>query len=1216
MNTKIFLIFIALLCTMLITPAEAMLMIPEEAKTWYVDDSGGADFTNIRAAVNSASSGDTIFVYAGTYDGFEIPVPYLTIKGEGPDLVTVYGRIDIPMTAYYANATGTILEGMKITRAPLISSPCSDTTIRNCVFDGLSSIDLRAERITFENNVISNITGNNALCLRGAHNSIVKNNIIKNCTGSAIWLRGANITVKNNHIESNGYGFYFRDAGNENKIYLNTITGNTQLTKIKGTIPDITYWNSTTPIKYTYNGQTYTGYMGNYYSDYTGTDEDGNGIGDTPYVLPDNLGTDYYPLMQPYENYFNEKPVFTSIEVTPAAADLTTSSTRQFTAKALDQYGNPIENITFTWSSSNEAAGTVNSTGFFTAASVGETTITASAENINGTAKVTVNPPAVAAIKVSPSTASLTPGAALQFTAEAFDQDENPMSGIGFTWSNDNENIGTIDPDGLFTAKSFGTASISAANGEINGTALINATSTDLLAEAIDEGTQVQGKQGTVNITVKNAGPAATGPFSVLLLDGSTEIGRSTIDALGIGESSSVTIPWTPSSYGEANLTAVIDPEGAVADSNPSNNQFSRTVTVTPSLPDLSVSSVSFSNYPFFNNTLEVTIDNSGAKSAGAFNVTILIGEINRNVSIPELGGGNITTFTVKDIKRQVNENVLITVTVDPENSIPEADETNNEYSKSVTITATDQRYMGGRFSSGMDKVNNAVYHEGHIGVAYSLGGTYYTWFTQKGTVTYTTEDLPIPAGATIKSARLYQGCTWYGYPGFTVEFNGHESQERVAQYGDNINGQDAFDVTPYFNATGNNTAVITAGRYQRGFYGTLLIVVYEAESEPYRQIWINEGSDCLLYGSLDPYVGYSMFNNVSTTDIVSARVTTFLESGDNNEQNTIFFNNQDVTITGKGGSDPAFFKYDVTGAIQNGTNELGVRGEGGNYFNFANAILEVTKVTASEANFSANPTSGDAPLAVKFTDTSTGTPASWEWDFGDGSTSTEQNPTHTYTAEGTYTVKLTVSNSLGSDSEEKVGYINVGSAVLAPVADFSSDITGGNAPLAVQFKDESANTPTSWEWDFGDGKTSNEQDPAHTYETVGTYTVKLTASNYGGSDAIVKTDYISVSSDVSAPVASFTTDSNAGNIPFTVKFTDTSTGEISSWKWDFGDGSTSTDQNPTHTYVTEGSYIVTLTATGPGGSDTVTSAEPLLVSAAITSPSYNGGIPLTTVQS
>lgn len=77
-------------------------------------------------------------------------------------------------------------------------------------------------------------------------------------------------------------------------------------------------------------------------------------------------------------------------------------------------------------------------------------------------------------------------------------------------------------------------------------------------------------------------------------------------------------------------------------------------------------------------------------------------------------------------------------------------------------------------------------------------------------------------------------------------------------------------------------------------------------------------------------------------------------------------------------------------------------------------------------ADFTADPASGSAPLAVAFTDTSTGGPTSWRWGFGDGGTSTEENPIHTYAAEGTYTVKLTVENALGSDTVTKTGYITV----------------------------------------------------------------------------------------------------------------------------------------------------------------------------------------------
>jgi PKD domain/Bacterial pre-peptidase C-terminal domain len=81
--------------------------------------------------------------------------------------------------------------------------------------------------------------------------------------------------------------------------------------------------------------------------------------------------------------------------------------------------------------------------------------------------------------------------------------------------------------------------------------------------------------------------------------------------------------------------------------------------------------------------------------------------------------------------------------------------------------------------------------------------------------------------------------------------------------------------------------------------------------------------------------------------------------------------------------------------------------------------------IQAPGAAFTANPTSGHVPLAVSFTDQSTGNPTSWSWNFGDGATSTEQNPTHTYRTPGIYTVSLTVTGAGGSDKEEKTGFIS-----------------------------------------------------------------------------------------------------------------------------------------------------------------------------------------------
>lgn len=163
---------------------------------------------------------------------------------------------------------------------------------------------------------------------------------------------------------------------------------------------------------------------------------------------------------------------------------------------------------------------------------------------------------------------------------------------------------------------------------------------------------------------------------------------------------------------------------------------------------------------------------------------------------------------------------------------------------------------------------------------------------------------------------------------------------------------------------------------------------------------------------------------------------------------------------------------------------------------------------------FLGSPTNGTAPLAVNFTDQSANDPTGWQWNFGDGETSTQKNPSHTYNSAGTYTVKLTASNSFGSDIEEKIGYIIVSNDGSSPVAAFTGNPTNGTAPLTVNFTDQSSNSPTSWQWNFGDGSTSTQQNASHTYNSAGTYTVELEVSNGYGSDIEVKNNYITVTID------------------------------------------------------------------------------------------------------
>ncbi len=264
---------------------------------------------------------------------------------------------------------------------------------------------------------------------------------------------------------------------------------------------------------------------------------------------------------------------------------------------------------------------------------------------------------------------------------------------------------------------------------------------------------------------------------------------------------------------------------------------------------------------------------------------------------------------------------------------------------------------------------------------------------------------------------------------------------------------------------------------------------------------------------------------------------------------------------------------------------------------------------SAPVAAFSGNPTSGTAPLLVNFSDQSANNPSSWFWEFGDGTTSTQRNPAKTYFGAGIYTVKLTATSSNGSNTLTKNNYISVSAVGIAPVAAFTGSPTSGSAPLSVNFTDQSANNPTIWLWEFGDGTTSNQQNPTKTYLNEGSYTVKLTAANTYGMNTHTKNNYITVNPVGIAPVAAFTGSPTSGSAPLTVNFTDQSTNNPTSWLWEFGDGTTSTQQNPSKTYQNVGGYNVILTATNSYGSNTHTKNSYITVSSSSGGNNLNDGL-------
>jgi PKD repeat protein/C1A family cysteine protease len=264
-------------------------------------------------------------------------------------------------------------------------------------------------------------------------------------------------------------------------------------------------------------------------------------------------------------------------------------------------------------------------------------------------------------------------------------------------------------------------------------------------------------------------------------------------------------------------------------------------------------------------------------------------------------------------------------------------------------------------------------------------------------------------------------------------------------------------------------------------------------------------------------------------------------------------------------------------------------------YFKNTNVCIKAFTVQGSVfpvANFSATPTTGNAPLNVAFTDTSTGTPTALNWSFGDGTSSTIKNPTHTYSAAGNYTVALTATNAAGSNTVTKSIYVNVANTLKPPVAAFSASRTSGNAPLNIAFTDRSTGTPTSWNWSFGDGKYSTTRNPTHTYSAAGNYTVALTATNSGGSNAVTKSNYVNIANALKPPFAAFSASQISGNAPLNVTFTDMSTGTPTSWNWNFGDRTSSTGKNPVHTYSKAGKYTVSLRVSNAAGSNVVTKSS------------------------
>ncbi|MFL5787765.1 MAG: PKD domain-containing protein [Flavisolibacter sp.] len=247
----------------------------------------------------------------------------------------------------------------------------------------------------------------------------------------------------------------------------------------------------------------------------------------------------------------------------------------------------------------------------------------------------------------------------------------------------------------------------------------------------------------------------------------------------------------------------------------------------------------------------------------------------------------------------------------------------------------------------------------------------------------------------------------------------------------------------------------------------------------------------------------------------------------------------------------------------------------------------------AQSANFTANVTSGCAPLIVNFTDQSTGNPTGWSWDFGNGATSTLQNPSTTYFYEGSYNVRLTITTSRGTNTITRTQYISI---YGKPNVNFKVSDSVGCYPFRAHFTDLSTayagTTNIGWLWDFGNGTQSTQQNPLNVYSNSGNYTITLKVTNNKGCYGVYsKPSYIKISGGIQSDFN--LTQPNVCRPPYKVTFTNNSTGPgILKYLWNFGDGSTSTQQNPVHQFSSTGNYTVSLATTSSEGcSDTLVKA-------------------------